>query len=82
MIKNIRLDSAQLERQLAWPHTRFDFVGEPSGNAVERLNRYNRRRLLIGGAAADWACALQHQVMESHVCTASEIQSGCMFSCA
>jgi transmembrane sensor len=42
-----RLDPAELDRQLAWSHEKFDFVREPLSSAVNQLNRYNRRQLLI-----------------------------------
>jgi transmembrane sensor len=42
-----RLDPAELDRQLAWSHEKFDFIREPLSSAVNQLNRYNRRQLLI-----------------------------------
>jgi transmembrane sensor len=42
-----RLDPRELERQLAWSHEKFDFMREPLSKAVNQLNRYNRRQLLI-----------------------------------
>jgi transmembrane sensor len=42
-----RLDPAELDRQLAWSHEKFDFIREPLSSAVNQLNRYNRSQLLI-----------------------------------
>jgi transmembrane sensor len=42
-----RLEPEELDQQLAWSHKKFDFVREPLSSAVDQLNRYNRRRLLI-----------------------------------
>jgi transmembrane sensor len=40
-------DPTELDRQLAWSHEKFEFIREPLRNAVNQLNRYNRRQLLI-----------------------------------
>jgi transmembrane sensor len=41
------LDPMELDRQLAWSHERVDFRSETLRSAVDQLNRYNRRQLLI-----------------------------------
>jgi transmembrane sensor len=43
-----RLDPMELDRLLAWSHERVDFRRDTLRTAVSQLNRYNRRRLLIG----------------------------------
>jgi len=42
-----RLEPGELDQQLAWSYEKFDFVREPLSSAVNQLNRYNRRQLLI-----------------------------------
>jgi transmembrane sensor len=42
-----RLDPGALDQQLAWSHQKFDFMRKPLSSAVNQLNRYNRRQLLI-----------------------------------
>jgi transmembrane sensor len=48
-----KLDSAELDRQLAWSHERLDLRNEPLKKAVNRFNRYNRKQLLIRDATVE-----------------------------
>lgn len=44
--------TAEVERSLSWEGGRLDFVDEPLARAVERINRYTDRPIVIGDAAA------------------------------
>ena len=50
-LAQLRVEPAD-ERSLSWERDQFQFVNEPLGSAVERINRYAREPILIADAAA------------------------------
>lgn len=48
----VRIARADVARSLSWQSDRLEFVDEPLASAVERVNRYARKPISIGDAAA------------------------------
>lgn len=46
------LASVDIKQATAWQHGKLMFDNEPLGEAVERMNRYSERKILVGDAVA------------------------------